>query len=80
MTLVMVLILILVAVDVLLSALMFGERYKVWREARNEEAVEDAVWNEREEARRSVSMDQGFENIMQFQVDLGRGLHSGGEP
>ena len=32
-----------------------------------------------EEARKSHSIDQGFENIMAYEVKLGRGVTSGGE-
>ena len=33
-----------------------------------------------EEARRSRSMNEGFENLMQYEVRLGRGKTTGGEP
>ena len=33
----------------------------------------------RDEARRSKQMDEGFENLMGYEVNLGRGVKTGGE-
>ena len=33
-----------------------------------------------EEARRSRQLDEGFENLMGYEVNLGRGMRTGGEP
>lgn len=40
------------------------------------EAMEAAA---REEARRSQQMNEGFENLMGYEVNLGRGVKTGGE-
>ena len=33
-----------------------------------------------EEARRSRQLDEGFENLMGYEVNLGRGMKTGGNP
>ena len=42
-----------------------------------QEAMDDAT---EAEARRSRAMDEGFDNLMGYTVNLGRGRSTGGEP
>ena len=42
-----------------------------------QEAMDDAA---EDEARRSRAMDEGFDNLMGYTVNLGRGRSTGGEP
>lgn len=44
---------------------------------RIQEALDDAA---EAEARRSREMDEGFDNVMGYTVNLGRGRSTGGEP
>ena len=51
------------------------------REKKADEKVQDAMDDAAEaEARRSREMDEGFDNVMGYTVNLGRGRSTGGEP
>ena len=51
------------------------------REKKADEKVQDAMDEAAEaEARRSREMDEGFDNVMGYTVNLGRGRSTGGEP
>ena len=51
------------------------------REKKADDRVQDAMDEAAEaEARRSRAMDEGFENVMGYTVNLGRGRSTGGEP
>ena len=51
------------------------------REKKADERVQDAMDEAEEaEARRSREMDEGFDNVMGYTVNLGRGRSTGGEP
>ena len=51
------------------------------REKKADERVQDAMDEAAEaEARRSREMDEGFDNVMGYTVNLGRGRSTGGEP
>ena len=51
------------------------------REKKADEKVQDAMDEASEaEARRSREMDEGFDNVMGYTVNLGRGRSTGGEP
>ena len=51
------------------------------REKKADEKVQDAMDEAAEaEARRSREMDEGFDAVMGYTVNLGRGRSTGGEP
>ena len=51
------------------------------RERKADDKVQDAMDEAAEaEARRSRDMDEGFDNLMGYTVNLGRGRSTGGEP
>ena len=51
------------------------------REKKADERVQDAMDEAAEaEARRSREMDEGFDAVMGYTVNLGRGRSTGGEP
>ena len=51
------------------------------REKKADEKVQDAMDEAAEaEARRSREMDEGFDNVMGYTVNLGWGRSTGGEP
>ena len=51
------------------------------REMKADDKVQDAMDEAAEdEARRSRAMDEGFDNLMGYTVNLGRGRSTGGEP
>ena len=51
------------------------------RERKADDKVQDAMDEAAEdEARRSRAMDEGFDNVMGYTVNLGRGRSTGGEP
>ena len=51
------------------------------RERKADDKVQEAMDDAAEaEARRSREMDEGFENVMGYTVNLGRGRSTGGEP
>ncbi len=60
------------------------ELRRIWRREReqsNERRVQTALDEAaEEESRRSRRMDEGFENLMNYTVKLGRGVETGGEP
>ena len=50
------------------------------RERKADDKVQDAMDEAAEdEARRSLDMDEGFDNVMSYSVKLGRGKTTGGE-
>lgn len=72
-----VVLLMLLAVNVtLLCRLTRSDREKK-ADDRVQEAMDEAA---EAEARRSREMDEGFENVMGYTVNLGRGRSTGGEP
>ena len=51
------------------------------REQKADDKVQEAMDEAAEaEARRSRDMDEGFDNLMGYTVNLGRGRSTGGEP
>ncbi len=51
------------------------------RERKADDKVQEAMDEAAEaEARRSRDMDEGFDNLMGYTVNLGRGRSTGGEP
>ena len=51
------------------------------RERKADDRVQEAMDEAAEaEARRSRDMDEGFDNLMGYTVNLGRGRSTGGEP
>jgi len=75
----------IVIVLLILVALMNMAQYTRMMKREHEQAQErriQAAMDEaaEEDARRSRAMDEGFENLMNFQVKLGRGMETGGEP
>ena len=51
------------------------------RERKADDKVQEAMDEAAEdEARRSRAMDEGFDNLMGYTVNLGRGRSTGGEP
>ena len=61
--------------------LIFIRLTRVDREKEAEAHVQDAMDEAAEaEARRSREMDEGFDNVMGYTVNLGRGRRTGGEP
>ena len=51
------------------------------REKKADEKVQEAMDEAAEaEVRRSREMDEGFDNVMGYTVNLGRGRSTGGEP
>ena len=51
------------------------------RERKADDKAQDAMDEAAEaEARRSRAMDEGFDNLMGYTVNLGRGRSTGGEP
>ena len=60
------------------------ELRRIWRLERewsNERQVQAAMDEAaEEESRRSRQMDEGFENLMNYAVQLGRGVETGGAP
>ena len=51
------------------------------RERKADDKVQDAMDEAAEaDARRSRDMDEGFDNLMGYTVNLGRGRSTGGEP
>ena len=75
---------VLIALVIMLSLLNLAVYSRIARkeQERKAEDVVQAAMDEaaEEEARRSRSMNEGFENLMQYEVRLGRGKTTGGEP
>ena len=72
-----VVLLMLVAVNMV----MYIRMTRADREKKADEKVQDAMDEAAEaEARRSREMDEGFDNVMGYTVNLGRGISTGGEP
>ena len=68
-------------VILLCLVLIFLRLTRVDREKKAYEKVKDAMDEAAEaEARRSREMDEGFDNVMGYTVNLGRGRSTGGEP
>ena len=68
-------------VTLLCLVLIFIRLTRVDREKKADEKVQDAMDEAAEaEARRSREMDEGFDNVMGYTVNLGRGRSTGGEP
>lgn len=68
-------------VILLCLVLIFLRLTRVDREKNADEKVQDAMDEAAEaEARRSREMDEGFDNVMGYTVNLGRGRSTGGEP
>ena len=68
-------------VILLCLVLIFLRITRVDREKEAEAHVQDAIDEAAEaEARRSREMDEGFDNVMGYTVNLGRGRSTGGEP
>lgn len=69
---------------VMLSVLNMAVYLRVTRSDRQQKAdakVQEAMDDAAElEARRSREMDEGFDNVMGYTVNLGRGRSTGGEP
>ena len=68
-------------VILLCLVLIFLRLTRVDLEKEAEAHVQDAMDEAAEaEARRSREMDEGFDNVMGYTVNLGRGRSTGGEP
>ena len=68
-------------VILLCLVLIFGRLTRVDREKEAEAHVQEAMDEAAEaDARRSRDMDEGFDNLMGYTVNLGRGRSTGGEP
>ena len=68
-------------VILLCLVLIFPRLTRVDREKEAEAHVQEAMDEAAEaEARRSRDMDEGFDNLMGYTVNLGRGRSTGGEP
>lgn len=68
-------------VILLCLVLIFLRLTRVDREKKADEKVQDAMDEAAEaEARRSREMDEGFDNVMGYTVNIGRGRSTGGEP
>ena len=68
-------------VILLCLVLIFLRLTRVDREKKADEKVQDAMDEAAEaEARRSREMDEGFDNVMGYTVNLGRGRSTVGEP
>lgn len=71
----------MVMVTSLLNMAVYSRILRKEQERKAENAVQEAMDEAaEEEARRSRSMNEGFENLMQYEVVLGRGKTTGGEP
>lgn len=71
----------MVMVTSLLNMAVYSRILRKEQERKAEGAVQEAMDEAaEEEARRSRSMNEGFENLMQYEVRLGRGKTTGGEP
>ena len=71
----------MVMVTSLLNMVVYSRILRKEQERKAEDAVQEAMDEAaEEEARRSRSMNEGFENLMQYEVSLGRGKTTGGEP
>ena len=71
----------MVMVTSLLNLAVYSRILRKEQERKAEDAVQEAMDEAaEEEARRSRSMNEGFENLMQYEVRLGRGKTTGGEP
>ena len=72
---------VMVMVTSLLNLAVYSRIARKEQERKAEDVVQAAMDEAaEEEARRSRSMNEGFENLMQYEVRLGRGKTTGGEP
>ena len=75
---------VVIALIIMLSLLNMALYARVTRADRAQRAdalVQEAMDEAAEaEARRSLEMDEGFDNVMGYTVKLGRGRSTGGEP
>lgn len=75
---------VVIALIIMLSLLNMALYVRVTRADRAQRAdalVQEAMDEAAEaEARRSREMDEGFDNVMGYTVNLGRGRSTGGEP
>lgn len=75
---------VVIALIIMLSLLNMALYARVTRADRAQRAdalVQEAMDEAAEaEARRSREMDEGFDNVMGYTVNLGRGRSTGGEP
>ena len=68
-------------VILLCLVLIFHRLTRVDRERKADERAQASMDEAAEaEARRSREMDEGFDNVMGYTVNLGRGRSTGGEP
>lgn len=75
---IVIVLLILVA---LLNMAQYSRMVKKEQAQAAEDRIQDAMdESAAEEARRSRQLDEGFENLMGYEVNLGRGMKTGGEP
>lgn len=75
---------VVIALMIMLSVLNMAIYARVTRgdrERKSDEKAQEAMDEAAEaEARRSRDMDEGFDNLMGYTVNLGRGRSTGGEP
>ena len=79
-----ILLCIVIVLLILVSLLNMAQYSRIVKKERAQ-AAEDriqAAMDEAaaEEARRSRQLDEGFENLMGYEVNLGRGMKTGGNP
>ena len=79
-----ILLCIVIVLLILVSLLNMAQYSRIVKKERAQ-AAEDriqAAMDEAaaEEARRSRQLDEGFENLMGYEVNLGRGIKTGGNP
>lgn len=72
---------VLVIMLAFLNMALYARMTRGDRERKDEERIQTAMDEAADaEARRSREMDEGFENVMGYTVQLGRGRSTGGEP
>ena len=65
----------------ILNMVLYARVTRSDRERKADDKVQEAMDEAAEaEARRSRDMDEGFDNLMGYTVNLGRGRSTGGEP
>lgn len=74
-------VIVLLIVLAVLNMALYLRATRSDREKKAESHVQEAMDEAAEtEARRSLEMEAGFDNIMGYTVNLGRGRSTGGEP
>lgn len=74
-------VIVLLVLVALLNIAQYSRMVKNERTQAAEDRVQTAMDDvAAEEARRSRQLDEGFENLMGYEVNLGRGMKTGGEP